>query len=106
MRAYTNATGVSHTHPAGRAWGVHSVSMSVHTCRRFVGQVWVHMGCKEHGGCGSVLGLRALGSCSVPLHVYGYVHSWVLRVCYVGQRDAQRGDVNGCPMCSGKRGGG
>ena len=105
MHAYTNATGVSHTHPVGRAWGVHGVSMSVHTHRQFIGRVWVHMGCKERSGCGSVLGLCALGSCNVPLRVYAYVHLQVLCVCRVGQRDTWRGDVDGCLMCSGMHGG-
>ena len=76
-----------------------------HTHRQFVGRVWVHVGCEECGGCGSVLSLRALRSCNVPLHVYAYIHLWVLHVCCVGQRDARRGDVDGCLMCSGTCGG-
>ena len=106
MCAYTNTTGVSHTHLVGRAWGMCGMSMSVHTHRWFIGQVWVHVGCEECSGCGSILGLRALGSCNVPLRVYMYVHLRVLHVCCVGKRDVRRGDVDGCLMCSGTRGGG
>ena len=63
-------------------------------------------GCEERGGHGNVLGLCALKSCNVPLCVYMYVHSRVLHVCHVGQRDTWQGDVDGCPMCSGTHGGG